>query len=142
MVLAVGVEAPVWGGASKRLQLTRRQVQCDWMARLVPWHHQAAIHEDVRAEHANHRHDIRTRHLVSSYGAHRTTVHQQKASLDGESASLVAMPDQGEKQQPDPSHRSPHESVESALREVRIQPHEVQMPQLQNDRISDRVSDS
>ena len=49
------------------------------LARLVPWRHHAAIHEDVRAEHAHHRHDFFKRHRVSSFGAHRTTVNQQNA---------------------------------------------------------------
>ena len=66
----------------------------------------------------------------SSAGAHQTTVHQQWATLDGEPASPTAMPEQAEKQQPAPSHLVPHESVEPALKEVRIQPPEAQMPQL------------
>ena len=51
-------------------QLAPWQAQCDRMARLAPRHHKAAIHEDVRAEHAHHCH-VRKRHLLSRFGAHR-----------------------------------------------------------------------
>ena len=47
------------------------KAQRDRMARLAPRHHTAAIHEDVRAEHAHHCRDVRKRHLLSRSGAHR-----------------------------------------------------------------------
>ena len=74
-------------------------------------------------------------HRVSSFGAHRTTVHQQRASLDGESRLRLRFNG--------PTHRIVllTRALSRYCRDERIPPHEVEVPQLQNERIADSMQE-